>query len=176
MAYVKKADRPKQQSEAVDDDREALLEEIAELKREKAELASTQIDSPPDEAMDWLKAQNMELMKALGNIATRSNQAVDPGPLKSRKNLPAGYGKPFVLTQERKDEISDIFATYEGKGIEYKFDDKSGSITFRRKVKVRVYDKENEVWTREDAWKSESVNCSSSNATINKLIRFLLLV
>lgn len=160
----------------VDDDKTALLQEIEDLKRQNAELTATQVDAKPDDAMQWLKDQNAVMMQALAGVIKNGNQVTDPGALKSRKGLPENYGKAYKLTDERKAQVSAIFARYEGKGIEYKYDDKSGAVTFRRKVKVRVYDKENEVWTREEAWKSESVHCSSSDSTINKLIRFLLLV
>lgn len=165
--------RPKKQK-LIQDDNQALLDEIAQLKREKADLLETQIDAKPDDAMEYLKAQNAEMMKALAGVINRSNQPIDPGARKSIKSQL--YGKPYTLTAERKAQIEAIFKQYEGKGVEYNFDDKSGSVTFRKTVKVRVYDKENEVWTRENAWKSESVHCSSSDSTINKLIRFLLLV
>ncbi len=172
MVYVKKADRPQA---AITDENQALLDEIAQLKREKAELLQTQVDAQPEDAMEYLKQQNLELMKAVGNLVNKGNTAVvDPGPLKRRAD---GFtAKAYVLTDERKAQVVAIFDKYEGKGVEYKFDDKSGSVTFRKKVKVRIFDKENEVWTREDAWKSESVHCSSSDHTINKLVRFLLLV
>lgn len=174
MVYIKKKDRP---AAAVTDENQALLDRIEQLEREKAELVKTQIDSEPDDAMAYLKAQNAEMMKALASVVARGNgQPVDPGALKSRKNLPSGYGAPYVLTPDRKAQVQAIFAKFEGKGIEHKFDDASGSVTFRKKVKIRVYDKDNEVWVREEAWKSESVHCSSSDTTISKLIKFLLLV
>lgn len=170
--------KPKKQSTPINtEDNQTLLDRIEQLEREKAALVKTQIDSEPDDAMAYLKAQNAEMMKALASVVARGNgQPVDPGALKSRKNLPAGYGAPYTLTPDRKAQVQAIFAKHEGKGIEHKFDDASGSVTFRKKIKIRVYDKENEVWTREEAWKSESVHCSSSDTTINKLIKFLLLV
>lgn len=146
-----------------------LLDEIAQLKREKAELVKTQVDAEPDDAMAYLKA-------IAGAVAGGQGKPLPHGTPVRAKTLPEGYGKPWVLTDERREEVAAIFDKYAGKGLEYKIDGNSGSVTFRKKIKIRVYDKETETWTREEAWKSESVHLSSSDATINKLIKFMLLV
>lgn len=149
---------------------QVLLDRIAELERDKADLVRTQVDAEPTDAMAYLMKQNAEMMKALGNVV--ASHKPPPDKLKSRSSATAS--PPYVLTDERKEQVAAIFANYAGK-VEYSFD-KSGSVTFRKKIKVRVYDNETEQWTREDSWKSESVHCSSADSTINKLVKFMVLV
>lgn len=139
-----------------------LLDEIAQLKREKADLMKTQVDAEPADALAYLK------VIAAGMSPVSSTPGV--------KKVPQGYGQPYTLTEQRKEQIIEIFKKFEGKGVEFKFNDVDGSVTFRKKIKVRVYDQENEMWTREEAWKAETVHCSSSDNTIGKLVKFILLV
>lgn len=172
MAKPKKETTPIETAGApADEDRQSLLDEIAQLRAEKAELVKTQFDAEPDDAMSYLKA-------IAGAVAGRAGApaGVAHGTPARAKNLPEGYGKPYVLTDERREQVASIFEKYAGKGLEYKIDDASGSVSFRKKIKIRVYDAETETWVREEAWKSESVHLSSSDVTINKLIKFMLLV
>lgn len=171
MARPKKeTSSPATSNAPIDDDRQSLLDEIAQLRAEKAELVATQVDAEPEDAMSYLKA-------IAGAVAGRAGAPLAQHGTPARsKNLPEGYGKPYVLTDERREQVAAIFDKYSGKGLEYKIDEVSGSVSFRKKVKIRVYDAETETWVREEAWKSESVHLSSSDTTINKLIKFMLLV
>lgn len=168
--------RPKKNPDAAtDDDTQALLDRIAELEREKAEIVETkvgEISAPPDVVVQLLQ-QNAEMIKALGQLA---GQGYKPPPDKLKQRAAAAHTPPYVLTDERKAQVEALFAKYNGRGIEYTFD-KSGSITFRKRGKVRTYDPDTETWTREEIWKfSESIHCSSSDSAIQNRVHLMSLL
>lgn len=151
-----------------------LVDRIAELERDKAELAETKVgvnDTPPDVVVQLLQ-QNAEMIKALGLVAGQGYKP--PAALKSRAQFTPD--KPYVLTDERKSQVMAIFEKYKGRGIEYTFD-KSGSVTFRKRGKIRTYDQDTETWVREEIWKfAESINCSSADSAIQNRVHLMSLL
>ncbi len=135
---------------------QAAFDEIAELKRERAELQATQVDAQPDVALEYLKTIANSMGQRMGD--TRPKRAINV---------------PFTMTPEREEQIKKIAAKYENKGLQYAFT--GNHVTFRKTIKVKSYDKDLEQWIKEDAIKSECITCSADDATINKVIKFMLL-
>ncbi|MDE2233468.1 MAG: hypothetical protein KGJ90_05155 [Patescibacteria group bacterium] len=127
---------------------EQLRQQLALLQEEKREA------QPNDVSLAVVLAQQAEIMK---NIA---------GNTVPKVNFKQTLNQPYVLSAERKQEIEDILAQYAEKGIVYKWDKDSPSVTFRRKIDYRYYDKEAEGYVRDKRFVYESFHASVPNAHI----------
>lgn len=134
---------------------EEQKEKNAQLASRLAELESASIDNDPTAALAGL----------LKNLTATA------APKEIKRHAPQG---PYILTDARKKEIEGLLEQFKDKGLEYKFE--GGSVSFRKKIRVKTYDKETESWVKEDAWKAESVHTSSLNQVIVRVARLLVLI
>jgi hypothetical protein len=135
---------------------EQLREEKAQLAARLADLEGRDIDSDPRQALT-------DLIKSITGAV----------PAKKGDNVRKVH-EPYVLTEARKAEIEKLLEQFKDKGLEYKFGDQS--LTLRKKIKVRRWDEEAKAHVIEEAYKSESVHCSSLDRIIVRVARLLVLI
>lgn len=136
-------------------DTQSLIDEIEQLKREKAELleAATTEGKPAPNALSAILEQQANMLQTLvGHAVVDKN-----------KEYRSKINQKYVFTDERKAQIEDILRQYMDKGIEWKWNDDAPTVTFSRKIKVRRWDKEVEAWTYDTARKLESLHASTAD-------------
>lgn len=138
-----------------------LIDEIAELKREKSERSTA---APQTAGNDAAAALLQLLTKGV------SIQPADPSYAAFKSKL----NQKFTLTDQRKAEIEAIITEAGAGKLQYMWDKDAPSITIRRNIFRRVFDKDTEAYVKMEAVISESVHASQDDRTFRYRIKEML--
>lgn len=141
-----------------------LLAEIAELKREKREKSERNVSAPQTTGNDAAAALLQLLTKGV------SIQPADPSYAAFKSKL----NQKFTLTEQRKAEIEAIITEAGAGKLQYMWDKDAPSITIRRNIFQRVFDKDTEAYVKMEAVISESLHASQDDRTFRYRIKELL--
>lgn len=139
-----------------------LLDEIAELKREKSER---NVPTAPQTTGNDAAAALLQLLTKGVSI-----QPADPSYAAFKSKL----NQKFTLTDHRKAEIEAIITEAGAGKLQYMWDKGAPSITIRRNIFQRVFDKDTEAYVKMEAVISESVHASQDDRTFRYRIKELL--
>lgn len=143
-----------------------LIDTVAELKKELAETNNDRTVplGSPSAGNDAAAALLQLLTKGV------SIQPADPSYAAFKSKL----NQKFTLTDQRKAEIEAIITEAGAGKLQYMWDKDAPSITIRRNIFQRVFDKDTEAYVKMEAVISESLHASQDDRTFRYRIKELL--